>query len=100
MLHERTVGKGKVLSAGYPAVEDLIDSENFDAINVAFEKAYSTLEQVARQRGGLRTPKQAKKAMKAIEIVMELLKELLAIKYRLQSMVQASPAGKPTRKTT
>lgn len=89
MLMTRDTPKGKLLSAGYPAVEDLIDSENFSAVNATFEKAYQELEATARHKGGIgRKSGDAKKAMKSIEIVMELLKELLAIKYRLQSMVE------------
>jgi transposase-like protein len=86
MLHERETGKGKVLSAGYPAVEDLIENEDFDHINAVFEKAYQELETLTRQKGGFKATKEAKKAMKSIEIVMDLLKELLAIKYQIQAL--------------
>ncbi len=89
MLTPRDTPKGKILSAGYPAVEDLIESEDFAAINAVFEKAYQDLEAIARQKGGLgRKSREAKKSIQAIEIVMDLMKELLAIKYRLQSMAQ------------
>lgn len=88
MLTTRETPKGKILSAGYPAVEDLIESENFGQINATFEKAHEELVEASRHKGGLgRKGGDAKKAMKSIEIVMDLLKELLAIKYRLQSMV-------------
>lgn len=71
-------------TAGYPNVEKLIDSEDFGALNKAFSKAYGELEKVAKAKGGLKTEREAKKAMQALDKVSELLKELLQIKYRLQ----------------
>ncbi|MBI4365562.1 MAG: hypothetical protein HY543_01965 [Deltaproteobacteria bacterium] len=85
MLQFRDTSKGKVLSAGYPAVEDLIDSEQFDPLNQTFERAYQALEEIARHKRGLRKSRDARKAMRAIERVMDLFRELLAIKYRLQA---------------
>ncbi|MBI2346576.1 MAG: hypothetical protein HYV03_06815 [Deltaproteobacteria bacterium] len=84
MFEYRDTPQGKVLSAGYPAVEALVDSEQFDPLNAAFEKAYEELSAIARQKRGLRRSREARKAMRAIERVMDLLRELLAIKYRMQ----------------
>lgn len=89
MLEYRETERGRILSAGYPAVEDLIDSENFEAINNTFERAYQQLEVIAKQRkGGLKRGREARQAMKSIELVMDLLSELLAIKYRLQGLAK------------
>lgn len=90
MFELRDTPKGKVVSAGYPAVEDLIESEDFNQINDTFEKAYQGLETLAKTTGGLKKSREARKAMKSIELVMDLLRELLAIKYKLQEL------GKPT----
>lgn len=84
MLHVRETPEGKALSAGYPGIEALIDSENFDVLNATFEQAYQQLGEVARHKRGLRKSREARKAMKSIERVMDLFRELLAIKYRLQ----------------
>lgn len=86
MLTTRETAKGKVLSAGYPAVEELIDTEQFDGVNQVFTAAYDQLEQLSRTKGGLKTRKDLKKAMRAIEVSMDLLRELLAIKYQLQEL--------------
>lgn len=86
MLDVRNTPKGRVVSAGYPAVEDLIDSEDFDQLNKTFERVYATLDGVARTKGGLKKKTEARKAMQAIEVVMDLLRELLAIKYKLQAL--------------
>ncbi len=86
----------QVISVGYPGVEALIESEQFDAVNETFEKAYAQLEEMCRKRGGFGRSRNARKAMRAIETVMDLLRELLSIKYRLQEM--ANPDNTNTTK--
>lgn len=71
-------------SLGYPNVENLIDSEDFEKVNRAFKNAYEGLEKISKEKGGVRKSKEAKKAMGALEKCSELLKELLRVKYRLQ----------------
>lgn len=80
--------------AGYPAVEKLIETEDFDEINSVFEKAYGELLEISRKKKGLKTQKDAKKAMRSLELTMELLRELLAIKYRLEEEARARVKGK------
>lgn len=70
--------------AGYPAVEKLIDTEDFDELNEAFEAAYAELFEISRKKKGLKARRDAKKAMKALELTLDLFRELLAIKYKLQ----------------
>ena len=70
--------------AGYPAVEKLIDTEDFDELNEVFETAYEDLFEISKKRKGLKTRRDAKKAMKALELTLDLFRELLAIKYKLQ----------------
>lgn len=69
--------------ASYPEIEKLIDSENFDTVNKNFSKAYEALDKISREAGGLKKSKEAKRAMKSIERVMDLLRELLKLKYQL-----------------
>ena len=73
-------------SMGYPRVEKLIETEDFTSINEAFEKAYAKLSEMARHKKGLKKSRDAKKIMKAMELVMDLFRELLALKYQLQEM--------------
>lgn len=75
-----------MVQGGYPNIEKLIDSEDFNSLNKAFSKAYKELEAISHQKMGLKGPKEAKKAMVAMEKVAELLKELLQVKYRLKEM--------------
>ncbi|GEM_PF-3203915 len=86
MLQYRDTPTGQVVSAGYPTVEDLIDSENFDVINKTFEAAYQQLEGLARHKGGMKKSEDVRRAMVSIETVMDLLRELLSIKYQLQAL--------------
>lgn len=84
----------KVLSVGYPRVEKLIDSEDFTDINNVFEAAYKELSEIAREKRKIKRSKDAKKAMHSIELVMNLFKELLEIKYRLQEMLKGAAKKK------
>ena len=70
---------------GYPEIEKLIDSEDFSEVNKAFEKAYGELDAIARKKSGYGKGKDAKNAMKSLELVMDLLRGLLALKYKLQA---------------
>lgn len=80
--------EGQYGQAGYPAIERLIDTEDFEEINTAFELAYSELIDISKRKKGLKTQKDAKKIMKSLELTLDLLRELLAIKYRLQAEAQ------------
>lgn len=82
-------------SAGYPEIEHLIESENFTEVNEKFQKAYDQLEELSRKKRGLRKSRDAKKAMQSIELTMDLFRELLTIKYRLQEI--ATTHQKPVR---
>lgn len=74
--------------AGYPAIERLIDTEDFNEINTAFESAYGELMELSKRKKGLGTQKDAKKAMKSLELTLDLFRELLAIKYKLQEQME------------
>lgn len=82
-------------TAGYPEIEHLIDTEDFSEVNKQFQEAYDKLEEVAKHKRGLKKSREAKKAMKAIELTMDLFRELLTIKYRLQDMAQKQSKTPP-----
>lgn len=94
MLEQKKTQKGTEVSAGYPSIEALINTEDFDGVNSAFEIAYNSLAEQARTKRGLKKSREAKKAMHAIELVMGLFKELLEIKYKIQQMLKSSAAKK------
>jgi len=82
------------VTSGYPRIERLIDTEEFDPINKSFAAAYGELEKVARQKAGLGKAKMAKKAMRAYELVMDILKELLKLKYQMIEAMKQQEAQK------
>lgn len=75
----------------FPEIERLIESEDFSHINHAFTQAYEELEKVGKGRGGMGKSQEARKAMKAIERVMDLLRELLKVKYQMMETGEKSP---------
>lgn len=72
-------------SLGYPLIEELLNSENFDRLNKSFAEGYQKLEKIMLDRGvGIKKQKDARKAMRAYELTSDLIKELLKLKYQLQ----------------
>ena len=94
MLEQRQTPKGASVSAGYPSIEKLIDTEDFNSVNSTFESAYKELANVAKVKRGLKKSREAKKAMLAIELTMNLFKELLEIKYKIAEMLKRSQVKK------
>ncbi|OGQ05565.1 MAG: hypothetical protein A2W61_05360 [Deltaproteobacteria bacterium RIFCSPLOWO2_01_44_7] len=74
-------------TVGYPHIEKLIDSEDFNGLNKAFADAYEKLEKVYKDKKGMGKGKEAAKAMRALEKCSELLKELLKVKYHLKEQI-------------
>ena len=93
MTNKPSKSAGPVTS-GYPRIERLIDTEEFDPINKSFATAYGELEKVARQKAGLGKAKLAKKAMRSYELVMDILKELLKLKYQMMEAMKQQEAQK------
>ncbi len=78
----------------FPAIEKLLQTEDFDRINRNFTVAYEALEKVGKGKGGLGKTREARKAMKAIERVMDLFRELLKKKYEALAAEVAPPQPK------
>ena len=68
---------------GYPQLERLIESESFDDLNKTFIGSYEALEKIAKGKGDAARKKSAKKAMRALEISMDTIRELLKVKDEL-----------------
>ncbi|MBI2337219.1 MAG: hypothetical protein HYU97_10725 [Deltaproteobacteria bacterium] len=73
-------------TAGYPRIERLVETEQFEELNESFGKVYQELEKISQLKSGLGKGKLAAKAMKAIDLTTELFKELLKIKYQMVEM--------------
>jgi hypothetical protein len=86
--------KNEAVTAGYSRIEALVESEDFDAVNRSFGEAYEELQKVAKQKSGLGKGKAAKKAIRAYELVMELFKELLKLKYQMMEVLKKEDANR------
>lgn len=85
----------------FPEIEKLLETEDFSRINANFQQAYEALEKMSRGRGGMGKSRDARKAMKAIERVMDLLRDLLKLKYQLKEnggLSQEGDVSPPRRK--
>jgi len=82
----------------FPEIEKLIEGEDFDKINLSFTVAYDELEKLTKAKGGFGKSKDAKKAMKAIEKVMDLLRDLLKLKYQMMEAGAMGEASAPQAK--
>ncbi len=74
--------KQEALAAQFPSIERLIETEDFDGINKSFTASYEALEKISKGSGGLGRSREARKAMRAIERVMDLLRDLLRLKHQ------------------
>lgn len=83
----------EALTAGYPRIEKLVETEEFDAVNKSFGESFDELQKIAKKKGGLGAGKTAKKAMRAYELTMDLFKELLRLKYQMMEVLKKE-AGK------
>jgi hypothetical protein len=77
---------------GYPLIEALLDREDFDTVNKSFKDAYDRLEKRLSDKSlGLSGKKKVRAAMKSYELTVELIRELLALKYQMVSQQGETP---------
>ena len=67
----------------YPALEKLIESEEFDELNEIFLGSYEKLEKITKGKGDVARKKAAKKAMRSLELTMNLLRDFMRMKDEL-----------------
>lgn len=80
-------------SPGYPTIEKLIETEDFSQVNQSVSACYDTLERMLKSKtGGLKRQKMVRQALKAYDLTIDLIRDLLKIKY---DMVAKNKAGKP-----
>ncbi|MBU4485230.1 hypothetical protein KKA47_07420 [bacterium] len=73
------------LSIGYPKMEKLLDTEDFEKFNEIFGHVYDELSVVAKKKRGLKKGRDATKAMKSIDLMIKLVEELLQLKYKIST---------------
>lgn len=83
--------------AGYPMIENLLETEDFARVNKSFAEAYQNLEKkVADKSLGLSGRKKVKQAMQAYELTVELIRQLVGLKAEMTKNQKApqEKAGK------
>lgn len=74
----------KQAGLGYPLIEKLLETEDFDRINKSFSETYKKLEKIFQDNSqGLKRQKEARNAMTAYEYTTGLIRELLKVKYEI-----------------
>ncbi len=76
--------KGSNTLIGYPIIEKLIQTEDFSKVNESVSSCYDTLEKMLKNKtGGLKKQKGIRSALKAYDLTIDLIRELLKTKYEL-----------------
>lgn len=72
-------------SLGYPLIEEMLETEDFKRVNQSFSASFQKLERIFHDHAsGIKKQKEARKAMEAYEYTVELVKELLKLKYQVE----------------
>ena len=75
---------------GYPIIEKLIETEDFSGVNQTVSACYDKLEKMLKAKsGGLKKQKNVRAALKAYDLTIDLIRELLKTKYNLAKKQQA-----------
>lgn len=86
---------------GYPFIEKLIESEDFAKINQSISQAYETLERMIKNKiGGLAKQKKVRAALKAYDLTIDLIRDLLKTKYDMMGKGNPKPSSMDPKKAT
>ncbi len=79
---------------GYPIIEKLIETEDFSKVNETVSACYDVLEKMLKSKsGGLKKQKAIRSALKAYDLTIDLIRELLKTKYELIRQHKAGIVG-------
>lgn len=80
----------------YPLIEKVIETEDFGEYSTSFNENYEALERLTSQKNlGVSKQNKARKIMKAYDLTVDLIRELLALK---QDMVQKQAGSEAEEK--
>lgn len=69
---------------GFPLIEKIIETEDFSQIKGSMATCYESLErQLKDKTGGLKKQKSIRQALKAYDLTMDLIRDLLKTKQEL-----------------
>lgn len=81
-------------SVGYPIIEKLIETEDFIKVNKTISASYDALERMQKQKsGGLKKQKTIRQALKAYDLTIDLIRDLLKTKHEMQRLQKEKKAG-------
>lgn len=76
--------KAQKTQLGYPLLEKLIETEDFAKVSASFSASYGVLESMLKEKGqGLKKQKGVRAALKAYDLTVDLIRELLKTKYSM-----------------
>lgn len=78
----------------YPEIEALVAAGEFKVINASFKEMHGKLDHIIKESSGFGRGSQAKKAMKSLELTVDLLRHLLQVKETLAKQAREA-ATKP-----
>lgn len=79
---------------GYPIIEKLIETEDFNKVNKTMSACYDTLERMLKNKtAGLQKKKHIRQAIKAYDLTIDLIRDLLKIKYEIMQRAQKEAKG-------
>lgn len=79
---------------GYPIMEKLIETEDFAKVNKTMSVCYDTLERMLKAKSsGLQKKKHIRQALKAYDLTIDLIRDLLKIKYEIIQRAQKEAKG-------
>lgn len=78
------VPSSKPGNIGYPIIEKLIETEDFSKVNQTVSACYDLLERMLKNKaGGLKKQKAIRAGLRAYDLTIDLIRELLKTKYEL-----------------
>jgi len=87
--------KSPEVPLSYPIIESLVQSEDFSKVNTSVTGCYETLEKMLKNKtGGMSKQKKIRAALKAYDLTIDLLRQLLKTKYDLIRQKQEKTGGK------
>src|SRR3989338_629529 len=86
---------------GYPFIEKLIESEDFVKVNQSISQAYEALERMIKNKiGGLAKQKKVRAALKAYDLTVDLIRDLVKTKYDIISKATPKQSSIDPKKAT
>ena len=78
---------------GYPTIEYIVETEDFSQLKGSMAENYAALEKLKKEAKGLKKQAGIKKALKAFDLTMDLIRHLLEVKKDLVEQKRKENVG-------